>query len=377
MRVSIGTRAYTRVTALLVAAVLALGVAPVSAAPSNAKIRAARAEAEAARERLDDLAADLEERSEEYYEAQADLEETDARIRRAQAELEAALVELDVAEMRLNGRANAIYRNGPIDLVAVIVGSSDFRDFVTRLDLMRRVTQSDASLVRDVKTARRRIESTRSTLERRRAEQVVLSEKAKRRQREVNRAVRSQKSYIRSLDSDLKRLVAEERERQEELARRRAEEVAEAARRVAANVGRSDREFDEARLSGSHGDVVRLAREYVGKTPYVWGGTTPAGFDCSGLVQYVYREIGIILPRTSRQQFRVGAYIPPDRLDLLEPGDLVFFGRGGDPSRIHHVAIFSGDGMMVHAPQTGQMVSETSLLGRIATRGDYVGGTRP
>ncbi len=116
--------------------------------------------------------------------------------------------------------------------------------------------------------------------------------------------------------------------------------------------------------------------QYLG-VPYVWGGSTPAGFDCSGLVQYVYREIGVSIPRSSREQFRVGAYIPPERMDLLVPGDLVFFGYGGDPGQVHHVGMFVGGGDYLHAPRRGQPVQVQSLTARISDRGDYVGATRP
>jgi len=76
-------------------------------------------------------------------------------------------------------------------------------------------------------------------------------------------------------------------------------------------------------------------------------------------------------------QYRIGAYIPPNRLDLLQPGDLVFFGYEGSASRIHHVGMYVGGGSFIHAPQTGDVVRIASLTGRIASRGDYVGATRP
>jgi peptidoglycan DL-endopeptidase CwlO len=122
--------------------------------------------------------------------------------------------------------------------------------------------------------------------------------------------------------------------------------------------------------------VVAVAKQYLG-VPYVWGGTSPSGFDCSGLVQYCYDKIGVSLPRTSREQFKAGAYIPPNRLDLLKPGDLVFFAVNADPDEIHHVGIFAGGDSFIEAPCTGDVVRVSSLTGRIQSRGDYVGACRP
>jgi len=121
---------------------------------------------------------------------------------------------------------------------------------------------------------------------------------------------------------------------------------------------------------------VTVAKHYLG-VPYVWGGTSPSGFDCSGLVQYSYAKIGITLPRTSREQFHVGTFIPRDRLDLLEPGDLVFFGYNGDAGQIHHVGMYVGSNDFIEAPASGEVVRISSLVARIEARGDYVGAARP
>lgn len=100
--------------------------------------------------------------------------------------------------------------------------------------------------------------------------------------------------------------------------------------------------------------IVNEAAKYLG-TPYVWGGTTPDGFDCSGLVQYVFYTLGIDISRVSQTQFNEG--VPVSKGDL-QPGDLVFFESNGD---VHHVGIYAGNGMMIHAPRTGDVVRFQSI----------------
>ena len=101
-------------------------------------------------------------------------------------------------------------------------------------------------------------------------------------------------------------------------------------------------------------EVVAEAERFLG-VPYLWGGTTPAGFDCSGLVQHVYGQLGISLPRTSQEQALVGTAVPS--LAQARPGDLVFYaGSDGTPSAPGHVGIYLGNGQMLDAPYTGAVV---------------------
>lgn len=380
MRASVGISRVRLIAALLALTVLVGVSQPMLATgePTTPAIEAKRKEAQAATRQLEDLGAELEMRTEEYEEIEAALAETRARISATRADLEAALVELEAAQSGLGERAASIYRTGDVSFLEVLVGVRDFGDLLTWLDFTRQVARSDASAVAAVKDAAARVERAESVLEVRETEQAGLWEQARTKRAEVDRAVQKQKSFVAGLNAEVSRLVKEERERQARLAAERAKRAAAAAaaRRAAAAGSSSSRKFDPGVLGGGHAEVVQIGLTYVG-VPYVWGGSTPSGFDCSGLTQYVYAEAGVSIPRTSRGQFTIGAYVPPDRLDLLRPGDLVFFGYDGDAAKIHHVGIYIGDGLFLHAPQTGEAVQVSSLIERINSRGDYVGGCRP
>jgi cell wall-associated NlpC family hydrolase len=148
--------------------------------------------------------------------------------------------------------------------------------------------------------------------------------------------------------------------------------TADASRPVAAEpMSMSDRALmlasDINRLVGARGDssaspgrvqsVLSRALALLG-TPYRWGGTSPeGGFDCSGLVGYVFRNaLGIELPRVSREMAKTGELVA-SKAQLVK-GDLVFFGKSGT---VDHVGIYVGDGKFVHAPRTGRDVTVSTL----------------
>ena len=363
-------RIRSRSAAILLAALLTAGTLAPSAslaAPSTPAIRAKQAQAAAAATKLQDLADDLELKREDYLAVTEALKRTRADIETTERKLSDTQAHLDEAQTTLSTRAEAIYRGDSLDMVQVLLGTADFDDFLSRLDLLNRISQSDADLVSQVTRARDDVAQTQAALQNRENEQVALRSQARAKQDAVEAAVSQQSSYVASLKSEVKRLVKTEQARQDRLAAERARKARELNSRKA-----SPRSGDVSNLGSPHPDAVAEAQKYLG-VPYVWGGTSPSGFDCSGLVQYSYARIGISLPRTSREQFRVGVFIPADRTDLLEPGDLVFFGHNGDPNRVHHVGMWVGNGVFINAPSSGDVVKYSQL----SERSDYVGAVRP
>lgn len=110
-------------------------------------------------------------------------------------------------------------------------------------------------------------------------------------------------------------------------------------------------QYTNATGDGLGKQIVAYAARFIG-VPYVYGGTTPAGFDCSGLVQYVDDKFGIKLPRTSQEQALSGVNVPRNQ---LQPGDLIFYNEPGEGAN-SHVAIYAGDGQEIEAPRPGESV---------------------
>jgi cell wall-associated NlpC family hydrolase len=116
--------------------------------------------------------------------------------------------------------------------------------------------------------------------------------------------------------------------------------------------------------SGPARVAIAAALSQLG-TPYVWGGSAPGGFDCSGLVQWAYGQAGVALPRTTYQQWHAGPHIAAS---ALEPGDIVFFDRVG------HEGMYLGNGRYVEAPHTGTVVRTMPLD---VHDGTWSGAVRP
>jgi cell wall-associated NlpC family hydrolase len=117
--------------------------------------------------------------------------------------------------------------------------------------------------------------------------------------------------------------------------------------------------FRVSRILRERASVVRYARRFLG-VPYVWGGVSPSGFDCSGFTRYVYAHFGVSLPHYTYSQFDLGRVVR----GALKPGDLVFFDGVG------HVGLYIGDNRFIHAPHTGTHVTVDSLSGWYAAAYD-------
>ena len=111
----------------------------------------------------------------------------------------------------------------------------------------------------------------------------------------------------------------------------------------------------ESKTNNKGQKIADLAKTLVG-SPYKYGGESPNGFDCSGLVFYTHEKMSLRIPRTSLQQYKSAKHVPMKKLRL---GDLIFFKLTKTP--VSHVGIYVGNGRFIHAPQSGKQVKATNL----------------
>ena len=285
-----------------------------------------------------------------------DITGTQNQIKQAEMDIAKAETEIEAEQLLYGQRMRVMYMNGsPTDYVGIVLDSSDFSDFISRLDNIKRILSFNQNIIDEFKAKKAAIDKKKAALDVENKKLLALKTDNQNKLSDLNK----QKSEQNAVLSQLK---AQERQYGAQLAASQAAELA--ASRAAISKARSSTPVmadSRGKAAYSSNAVLAYASNYLG-VPYVWGGTTPAGFDCSGFVRYVYAHFGIYLPRVSQDQQNVGMYVSRDQ---LQPGDLVFF---GDPA--HHVGIYVGNGNMIDAPHTGDVVKIERL------HSDFTNGRR-
>ena len=361
----------------MAAAGLLLAVSPASADTIQSK----QAQAQAVLAQVDQLDANLEQAAEAYNYANLQLDKINGDLATNTRHLKTARKSLGIAQARVAQRIRDLYVHGQGDsTLEVILGATSLDDVVSRLDAIQRVAKQDSSILQTVRRYRKEVENRQARLQQDQEDQqrVVQERAAQRTSIEGQLAERQQ--MLSTIKDQIVEMQAAERRRQAVLAEQ-ARARAEAARLAAAQAAAAQQDaaasaavtpsFDSSADGGyeanipaaKYGGVVSIALQYLG-VPYVWGGASPAtGFDCSGLVMYVFAQIGVSLPHHAASMYSLGVAVPYDQ---LQPGDLVFFNGLG------HMGIYIGGGQFVHAPHTGDVVKISSM----SSHGGYVGARR-
>jgi cell wall-associated NlpC family hydrolase len=288
-----------------------------------------------------------------YQSASERLKALDESLRRNRQALGVAQWNLKQSQKTLARRLVAIYVSGDEQsTLAVLLGAQSLDDLVNRIETVHSVSRQDVAVIHQVVTFHRQIVVHRAFLRRAHVLQARLVERRAAARRRVDAKVAREQRLYNSVKTEIDHLVAQERARQLAAARLAALRAAAAADTQQTGFGVSASVGDATVAPPSqYGGVVGVAMQYLG-VPYVWGGSSPSGFDCSGFVMYVYSQVGVSLPHYTGAQWSYG--VPVDRNDL-QPGDLVFFDGLG------HVGIYVGGGQFIHAPETGDVVKISSL----------------
>jgi peptidoglycan DL-endopeptidase CwlO len=396
----------------VVAFVAVLVAAPLAASPPG-KIRAKQREAQVVLAQVDTLDRQLGKTVEAWDGANYELDKVRTQLAKNRRELGVAERARTHAEKLVQARLVQIYESDQPTTIDVVLGSTSLGDLIDRLQAEQSVATSDRQLARHATEVRDQLAAAQSTLKSTEHKRAAALQSLSSQRQQISAMLAQRRRLLGSVQSQLASLRAAEARRQAALAaearRRLAAEQAQLRAQAAERARAAEQAAAAARakakaktaptptttvapptttvvaptttavalidpsttdpaattdptattttpappvtLPAGHPDAATIALKYLG-VPYVWGGESPKGFDCSGLVAYVYAQLGITLPHYAAAQYQLGVAVPRDQ---LQPGDLVFF------DSLDHVGIYIGDGQFVHAPHTGDVVKITSL----------------
>ncbi|HVB93653.1 MAG TPA: NlpC/P60 family protein [Acidimicrobiales bacterium] len=303
----------------------------------------------------------------QYDTASYKVSQLDAQIAASQAQLakDQAEVNKDQGELKTHAVADYMSNGTSNQFTQMFTGDNNAAGIHNEYSSI--ASGNVTNTVDQLHTAQTQLHAQQDALQQQQAQATAEANAASSAKNQATQLAASDASALNGVNAQIQTLVA-----QQQAAAAAAAAQAAQAKVVAAQQAQASARTAVASSSGSGGGggisvnlspppptssgaagAVQAAQGEIG-VPYVWGGTTPAGFDCSGLVMWAYAQVGISLPHYSGAQYDDTTHIP---LGDIAPGDLLFYGPGGDD----HVAMYIGGGMMVEAPYTGASVWDTPM----------------
>ena len=344
-----------------------------------------QAEADAVRNQLVGLQADLETAGENYYAALDEQESAQRSMEEQQVKIDETTEEIEGLQDRLSTRARSMYRSGSTTFIDFLLGASSFAEFTQNWELLNQINANDADLVDQTKAAREQLQAAKDEFARQ--EQIAAQKAAECKQihDEVQVKVQNATELMNSLDEEARALLEQEQAAAAAAAAAQQQAEAEAAAAAAGGNGGggNDGGYSDNQGGGNDGGgggswgggsssggstivypsgggsagdnsaAYSYACSRIG-CPYVWAAEGPDAFDCSGLVTWAYRQLGIELPHQSESQMACATRVVS--VSEARPGDVLW--------RYGHVGIAGGYGgtPYVHAPTFGAYVRNTDSL---------------
>jgi cell wall-associated NlpC family hydrolase len=346
---------------------VALVAAP-SAFATPGTVSAKQAQAQAVLSQIHGLDANLERAVDAYNLANEKLGRIEGEQRENKLQLRLARANLRQSQALLSARLVALYISGGQNTgLDVLLGARSIDDLLTRLDTADRVADQSSTVVEQVKLFQAAVRTRKARLQKAHVQQASLVAERAAQRASIEGQLSERRQLLSSIKSEIDRLQAAEQARQAQLAAEARARLAASQNATVLNASAGVVQTPEPSYApppGRYGGVVGIAMQYLG-TPYVYGGASPAGFDCSGFVMYVFAQVGVSLPHNAAAQYGYGMPVPRS---ALQPGDLVFFNGLG------HVGIYVGGNSFIHSPHTGDVVKISSMTGWYTST--YVGARR-
>ncbi len=313
-------------TIIIISAVILLNFVsstiPVSAAPNNLSINEVI-------QNIQEYDSKIETNMDKLNKYKEQILEKENEIKANEEDVEIAKRNLEQKDELLSERLRNVHMDGgfevtPLKYLEAFFTSGNIMDAVEKVQVISQMCKSDKKLVIEAKNAEQNLNDMQKKIEKE-------NEELQKNKDEIEK-------NIKELEDQKKQLVDYVQENSDILIDSTSSIIP---------ITLSSDISDEARA------IIKEAQKYLG-IPYLWGGTTPDGFDCSGLMQYVFNSQGIEIPRVSQDQ---QSFAEPINLSELKPGDLVF----NKPSNSTHVGLYIGDDKYLHAPHTGDVVKISTL----------------
>lgn len=339
-----------------------------------------QAEADAVRNQLIGLQADLEAAEISYYSALDERDAAQKAMEDQQAKIDDANSQISDLQDKLGTRARNMYRNGSTSFVDFVLGAASFEEFTQNWDLLNKMNENDADMVDQTKTLREELQAAKDEFARQEQIASAKAAEAKQIQNDVQAKVDQATELVSSLDAEAQELLQQEQAAAAAAAAAEAAAEAERQRQAEQAVnpggggggasggsgsgsgggsgssgggGGGGSVVYPSRPVGSYDSVVGYAMSRIG-CPYIWGAEGPDSFDCSGLVTWVYRQVGMYLPHQSEAQYAAAARVVS--VSEARPGDVLWrYGHVG-------IAVSAGGSHYVHAPTFNAYVRDTDPL---------------
>lgn len=343
--------------------------------------------------------------------AKHEINDTEKKIQQTTKDIVIAENNIKGEEALFNERMRVMFMNGADSYLEILFDSEGIEDLISRVENVKKIVEYDNKVISELNNKKKDIEDIKTSLNDNKAKVIALKAdnenkldklklnkgkqdlliaEAKKQQELHKDEISRAETLMASTINQMKEAANQTSKSQVAIVTKKVEgssapqgkiayeiknetkvetktetkiEQKEEAKQEAKNEPKVEVSKPQEPSSVNYNELVAYAENFMG-TPYEWGAVGPSTFDCSGFVKYVYAHFGVRVGRTTYDQIEEGEYVPREN---LQPGDLVFFGTGSP----HHVGIYVGNNIYIHAPRTGDVVKESPL-----TRSDYLSARR-